>query len=859
MSGPAPDERRSLPGPISKEYPILKPTFSLNHILPLVQKPGRYLGTEFHAVYKDPDAVRLRAALIFPDLYEIGMSHLGLELLYHILNQNEDVWAERVYAPALDLEKALRERQQPLASLESGTPLHAFDLLGISLQYELSYTNLLTILELGGVSVLASSRRSEEPVVIGGGPICCNPESVAPFFDAILIGDGEEAIVEIAHLVRDWRETKGSRRELYQALEMVEGVYVPSLFEMEFDREGHLREIIPLGRRQRIRRRVVSDLNTQALFPKPLVPQVQIVHDRLNVEICRGCTRGCRFCQAGIIYRPVRERAPETIVAWAEEALMASGFEEISLLSLSTGDYSCLSPLLTCLMDRLEKRRIALSLPSMRADTLRGNLMEQIKRVRKTGFTIAPEAGSERMRRAINKNLTEAEILGTIRQAFELGWNLLKLYFMIGFPMEEMADIQALADLCRQALAVAKEVNRKARLHVSINTFIPKPHTPFQWERQLSREESQERLHLAKSLLKQKGIEIKWNPSSQSWLEGILARGDRRLAPVLLEAQRLGCRFDAWTEHARIGKWQQAFSTCGVQEDFYLRERREDELLPWDHIEVGVLREYLVAERHCAREAVQTPDCRSEGCLNCGVCDWVKVQPQMYKVMGEPQTIYTPEVTEMSNVTHYRLYYSKLARAKWLGHRELMNIFYRSLRRSGLRLHFSQGFHPLPKVSFHGALPVGVESLMEIMDIELEQEYSHLEVLARLNDVLPSGIHIDGAERLSANNTSPSTFDRHLYEVNLPAAQFSPEKIENFINSTEFAALRKKPKETKTIDIRPLVSTIHQRDLSTLEILINTREKDNLKINDLVTAIFDLTEAEAVQLKTVKHKSYSSH
>ena len=430
---------------------------------------------------------------------------------------------------------------------------------------------------------------------------------------------------------------------------------------------------------------------------------------------------------------------------------------------------------------------------------------------------------------------------------------------MIGFPMEETADIQALGDLCRQALAVAKEVNRKARLHVSINTFIPKPHTPFQWERQLSREESQERLHLAKSLLKQKGIEIKWNPSSQSWLEGILARGDRRLAPVLLEAQRLGCRFDAWTEHARIGKWQQAFSACEVQEDFYLRERREDELLPWDHIEVGVLREYLVAERHCAWEAVQTPDCRSEGCLNCGVCDWVKVQPQTYKVMGEPQTSYGQEVAGLTNVTHYRLYYSKLARAKWLGHRELMNIFYRSLRRSGLQLHFSQGFHPLPKVSFHGALPVGVESLMEIMDIELEQEYSHLEVLARLNGVLPTGIHIDAVERPSDNKASPSTFDRHLYEVNTPAARFSPEKVENFINSTEFAALRKKPKETKKVDIRPLVSTIRLHDLSTLEILINTREKDNLKINDLVAAIFDLTEAEAVQLKTVKHKSYSSH
>ncbi len=444
-----------------EEFHILKPeksTSLLNNILPLVQKPGRYLGTEFHAVYKDPHRVKLRAALLFPDLYEIGMSHLGLELLYHILNQREDIWAERAYAPALDLEKVLRKLGQPLTSLESGTPLSDFDLVGISLQYELGYTNLLTMLELGGITWLAAERRLEEPVVIAGGPTCSNPEPVAPFFDAILIGEGEEAIVEISRLIQEWRERTGSRQELYQELETIEGVYVPALFEMTYDEEGYLREIRPRGRRQRIRRRIIPDLNTYPLCAKPLVPQVQVVHDRLNVEISRGCTRGCRFCQAGIIYRPVRERNPESIISWAEEALAASGFEEVSLLSLSSGDYGCLTPLLSCLMDRLEQRRIALSLPSMRADTLSSDLMKQIKRVRKTGFTIAPEAGSERLRRAINKNLTEAEIFATVKRAFELGWNLLKMYFMIGFPMEEKEDLQALADISHRALAVAKEV-----------------------------------------------------------------------------------------------------------------------------------------------------------------------------------------------------------------------------------------------------------------------------------------------------------------------------------------------------------------------------------------------------------------
>jgi radical SAM family uncharacterized protein/radical SAM-linked protein len=824
---------------------------TLSHLLAQIQKPARYLGTEFHAVFKDPEDVDLRAVLLFPDLYEIGMSHLGLEILYHILNREDSIWAERAYTPALDLEELLRRQGLPLTSLESGTPLKDFHLVGISLQYELSYTNVLTMLELGGITWLAAARAPQEPVVIAGGPICGNPEPVAPFFDAILVGDGEEAIVEIAAVVRQWRQDRGSRPELWRALEAVEGVYVPAFFQPVYDAAGRLQEMRALGRRQQIRRRLIPDLDQAYRPPRPLVPQVQIVHDRLNVEIARGCTRGCRFCQAGMIYRPVRERRCQEVIAWTEAALAASGFEEVSLLSLSSGDYSCLAPLLGALMDRCAPQRIALSLPSMRADTLNAELMEQIKRVRKTGFTIAPEAGSEALRRAINKNLSEAEILATVARAFQAGWQLLKLYFMIGFPMETEADLTAMADLCRRALAVARGISAKAHLHVSINTFIPKPHTPFQWERQLSRAESQARLHHCKELLRQKHLDLKWNPSGQSWLEGILSRGDRRLAPVLMTAHRLGCRFDAWTEHCRLHLWEKALAEHGLRGEDYLRERREEEILPWAHLDMGVSRAFLLEERRRAWAGIQTPDCRQVGCLDCGVCDWQMIQPRLQPEC--PATSPAPPAAGAAPgaVYRYRLHYAKVAQARWLSHLEFTQVFYRSLRRAGLPVHFSQGFHPLPRVSFHGALPVGVASRHETLDLELSAALNPEVILARLNQVLPPGLEILAVAAVGPREEPPLELCQH-YQVTSPSPILLQERAAAFLASEEFLFLRRRPKGTREIDIRPLVRDLQWHNSCRVDLVIRRRDRDNIKISELLAALFQLTEPEARQLDILK-------
>jgi radical SAM family uncharacterized protein/radical SAM-linked protein len=826
--------------------------FADNHdYLSRVQRPGRYLGREINAVVKDPRAVDLRVALLFPDLYEVGMSHLGIGLLYGILNREPRLWAERAYAPAPDLEADLRARRQPLTSLESGTPLGDFDLLGVSLQYELGYTNLLNMLDLSGVPWLAADRDAGHPAVIGGGPACFNPEPVAPFFDAFVLGDGEEVILEVVAVVAAWKASRGSRRELWQALEELDGVYVPARFRMDFDEAGGLRAIIPLGRRSQVTKRVLDDLNRIIVPPRPLVPACKIIHDRLNLEISRGCTHGCRYCQAGMIYRPVRERDPAAALAWVEAALAATGFEEVSLLSLSVGDYGPLAALLQALMDRLSPAKVAVSLPSLRADTLTPDMMAEIRRVRRTGLTLAPEAGSQRLRQVINKNLTEDAICDSAQRAFAAGWQLLKLYFMIGLPRETQADREGIPALARQILAAAPR-GRRPRLNVSLSSFIPKPHTPFQWERQEDLEECRRRLHAVKDRLRHKHIQSKWNAAAQTWLEGVFSRGDRRLAPVIMEAHRLGCRLDAWSEHMHLEPWRRAFQHAGVDPDFYLRQRRPDEVLPWDHLHCGVSREFLLEERLRAEAGVETPDCRQAGCQDCGVCDHERLSLRLVEAPFLPSA--PPPASVPLEPCRYRLTYAKLEEGRWLGHLEWVASLYRSLRRSGLPLSFSAGFHPLPRVSFHGALPVGVESLAETMDVELAAPVPEDEVLAALNRVLPPGMKILSARRL-ARHLPPPHQAGAVYQVASRDPVFETRAAAHFLAQAEFPVTRRRPKAEQRLDLRRLVADLAVQDPAHLTLDMRLKDKGNLKVMDALAAIFNLRDDQARNLRIVKIKT----
>lgn len=603
-------------------------------ILQYVQKPARYVGGELNSVIKDPDKVDIRYAFCFPDIYEIGMSHLGMKILYGLVNDREDSWCERVFAPDVDMEEQMRKNNVPLFALESGDYIKDFDIIGFTLMYELCYTNVLNMLELAGIPLYSKDRTELAPIICVGGPCACNPEPIADFVDIVFLGDGEDSTNAVLDLLKKCKKSGATKQEFLLKAKDITGVYVPSFYKDSYNADGTLKELVPInGAPEKVKKSVVSDMN-KCYYPKEfVVPFISIVHDRAVEEIFRGCIRGCRFCQAGFIYRPIREKSVETINAQSKALIDSTGYDELSLCSLSTSDHSQVNEMLTSLIDWTVKDKISLSLPSLRVDNFSDELVDKLNKVRKSGLTFAPEAGTQRLRDVINKNVTQEEVINTCTKAFDNGWTTVKLYFMMGLPTETMEDIEGIANLGMDVLhAFYNNPNRQKgtglQVNISCSSFIPKPFTPFQWEPEDTMESLKaKQKHLLESIPSKK-IKVSYHETPTSLLEGVLARGDRRLSAVIYSAFKDGCKFDSWDEHFKFASWMKAFEENNLDPYFYTQRKREfSEVLPWDHLDYGISRKFLEKENLKAHENKTTPHCRIKcaGCganrLNGGHCD----------------------------------------------------------------------------------------------------------------------------------------------------------------------------------------------------------------------------------------------
>lgn len=597
----------------------------LEELLLCVQKPGRYSGGELNSVIKDKSKVTVRFAFCFPDTYEIGMSHLGMKILYSIFNEREDIWCERVFAPWVDFEQVMRDHNIPLYALESRDPIKDFDFIGFTLQYELSFTNVLNMLDLAGVPLTTAERDDwSTPVVVAGGPCACNPEPLADFIDIFFLGEGEEVDLEVMDLYQKIKHDGGSKQDFLIAASRIEGVYVPSLYDVSYSEDGTIDRVEPLfGAPATVRKRIIKDLDAVYYPDKFVVPYIEIVHDRAVEEVFRGCIRGCRFCQAGYIYRPVREKSSDTVNRQAKALCESTGYDEVSLSSLSTSDYREIEPLLGKMLDWSENSKVSIALPSLRIDNFPKKLLEKIQSVRKSSLTFAPEAGTQRLRDVINKNITEDEIMRTCRMSFEAGYTAVKLYFMLGLPTECDDDLKGIAELAQKIVDeyysnLSRKKGKPVSVSISIATFVPKPFTPFEFEPQITLEEIPRRQKYLLSCVSSRKISVSWHQSYTSMLEGVFARGDRKLCRVMKKAHEYGLKFDGWDECFDYQKWMDIFAECGIDPSFYAnRERSYDEVLPWDHLDYCVTKNFLITQNKLAHQAVTTKNCR-EACAGCG-------------------------------------------------------------------------------------------------------------------------------------------------------------------------------------------------------------------------------------------------
>ncbi len=731
----------------------------LARVLARVEKPGRYVGGEWNEVRKDPGRVRSKVVLAFPDVYEIGMSYLGQKILYGLLNRAPDVLAERVYAPWPDLERELRTAGLPLASLETGRPLREFDIVGFSLLYELNFSNVLTVLDLGGIPLASADRGEADPLVVAGGPAVFNPEPVADFFDLVFLGDGEEGFLDIVRAAADLGRRGVARRERLRELARIPGVYVPSLYTAE-PREGS-RLAVPRpadpAAPPSVRKRLARDF-ARSFFPERIVvPNLRVVFDRVAVEAARGCPQNCRFCQAASLYFPHRPKDAGTVHRTAVRSLRQTGYEDASLSALSVGDHPRLGEMVGRLMEELDREKISLSLSSLRPGRLSRDLVSQILRVRKTGFTLVPEAGTERLRAVINKKLDEAEIRDALTFAFEGGWKLVKLYFMVGLPTETDEDLAGIVRLVGDASGLGRSILRSTpRIHVSVSSFIPKPHTPFQWlgmddEATLAAKQAT----LRAELRRWRGVEVKTHPLATSLLEAVFSRGDRRLGRVLLEAWRRGARFDGWDDKLDPAAWQGAFEAAGVDRRDYLGPLPVDAPLPWDVADTGIRKSHLARELAAALRAERTPSCEERSCGVCGGCDsraWKKpARPARIRPVPPPPA---PAGEPSPEIVRYRAIYAKRGKARYLSHIDLIHVLQRSFRRAGIEVRKTEGFHPKMDFAYGPALPLGMEALREVLEFRSPRRLEAADFLARINRAVPPGIRFSRLEAVPAGAPS---------------------------------------------------------------------------------------------------------
>ncbi len=716
----------------------------LEELLKDVERPARYLGGEWNEIKKDPKQVKARIALVFPELYEVGMSYLGQKILYSILNSCPSFLAERVFAPWIDFEEKLRSRNIPLYSLENKIPLDQFDVLGFSLLYELNYSNILTILDLGHIPLFSSDRDLEYPLVIAGGPAAFNPEPVADIFDLFLIGDGEEAVIEIVEKYMSLKKEIKEKGVVLKEMAKIKGVYVPSFYTPYKSPNSNLLYVKPEHDvPAKVEKRTLPSFSEASFPEKILVPNTKVIFDRVTLEVARGCSQKCRFCQASSIYFPPRVKSPSFVIKKALKSLRSTGYEDVSLSSLSISDYPYLDKTVEILMEKLEKQKVSLSLSSMRPKGLSSDVTENIMKVRRTGFTLVPEAGTERLRRVINKKLTDEELRKAVQNAFSHGWRLVKLYFMIGLPTERDEDLEGIVSLVEEVVKIGyKTLKTAPHINLSVASFIPKPHTPFQWVKMEDENILIEKYKFLKSRLrKYPFVRFKKHPPKNSILEAIFSRGDRQLSRVLLSSWKKGARFDSWTDCFKFSAWEEAFISENIDYGLYLGPFEKKETLPWEHIDTGIKKSHFLREWDKAIKEERTLSCRDS---KCGLCEGCVYLTSLEREFPEKIKIPAGEFTFFGKITseelRYRAFYSKLNAARFISQIDLNNIIQRSFRRAGISVVHSEGFHPKMLISYPPALPLGMEGKAECLDFRSQYHFEEKKFVSRMNKYLPSGI-----------------------------------------------------------------------------------------------------------------------